>query len=252
MKKDDQALDESEMDIEQDHPEVEGSGDSDTEKAQTTREAEEDAGDAADSKGSSKKGKTDAERLKNTRDELLRVNQEKAELNRKLDELSGKLEGVIQMTQAKAEQKDEPNPFAFLDDEETISKLYEDPKNMAKVLKQMVGYIGQTFSARDQALLEEVQKRVKDVDPERRALAAKMAELRKDPENAIFTDEQLVVLARREAAKEKQKNVDDDDDDDTDGFRGSVGGGGRRVVVKREAKDADEEKFYRMLRPDDI
>jgi hypothetical protein len=221
------------------------------------READEVADkDVEGDAGEPKKGKTDADRLKNTRDELLRKSQENADLKRKLDELSGKIEGVIQMAQTKSEQKEEANPFSFLDDEATLDNLYEDPKNMAKVLKQMVGYIGQTLSARDKALLEEVQNRVKEVDPERKRLAAKVAELRNDSDFSSFTDEQLIVLAKREAAKAAK---DDDKDEDTqvrDGYRGGIGGSGggsgRRVVqTKEKAKDPLEEKFYRMLKPED-
>lgn len=233
-----------ETDEVQDHQaevaESKDSGDVGADEGQTSQQTDEVAG-----KGD--KPKTDKERLENTRRELNRKSQENADLKRKLDELSGKIEGVIQMAQTKSEEKEEANPFAFLDDEATLANLYEDPKNMSKVLKQIVGYIGQTLSARDKALLEEAKNLVRGVDPERRALAEKIVKLREDPENAIFSEDQLVTIAKKFIKDEKapEKKVDEDD-----GYRGSFGvsGGGRRVVTQKDkAKEREIQALTKRL-----
>lgn len=209
---------------------------------ESLRSTEEDAGAAKGDEGDSQIDPKAEKRVKDAQAALTRANQEKAELKKRLELLDAKLDGVLHATQ---KPKDEPNPFGWIDDEKELEEVYSDPKNLAKREKRMLQTLVQVLETRDSALTEMLLSEVKKVDPTRRELAEKVAELREDPDYEGFSEDQLVVLARKAAKSERKETVEENVQ--RDNFRGSAGGSRRVYVPKPKKPSEEEERMYKRL-----
>lgn len=153
-------------------------------------------------------------RLKDTQAKLHEVTQERSKEKQELLERLARLEGMVTATRQQEAPPD--NPMAFLDDPGLKEKFYEDAETPIGAIKRAVQEIGKVFPARDQALLNQVEKMIAEklegftsrADP---AIKETMAALRKDPDFAKMDDATLTVFARKLKRKARE-------------FPGEVGG----------------------------
>lgn len=206
--------------------------DEDTELPEIDGEADGSAPEDQDSQTDDQKESATLEkRFKDTQAAFTRIAQEKKALEKELAEVKGKVDAVIAMRGVNEERETEPAPFSYLDDDEAVGSLLDDPKNVRDAMKKVVSDVAKILDLRDRAILGELERR----DPTTRELGSKIAELRKDPDYEGFSDRQLAVLAKKQITRIEQPDEADDDD----GFVGSVGGG--RRVARRPANAADKE-----------
>lgn len=154
-----------------------------------------------------------AKRLKDTQAAFTKASQERAEERKRADALEQRLaqmEGMLTVLKdrpaAPEKQEVQTNPFEFLDDPYIKERFYEDADVPIKAMKQTVDIIGRALVARDLEWTETLKKfkdellnQVNRPDP---AIAAKIVELRKDPELANLDDKALAILAKRLPATE--------------------------------------------------
>lgn len=195
--------------------------------------------------GDSQEGgeKSSEERVKNAQRKMHQLAREKAELERRLSELTGKVDTLTQVVKPKEGEQQEANPFEFLDDKEFLESLYDDPKNMAKALKQIVTTVGSALQQRDRYYEQTLAERVRLVDPEYIRLKPKIEELRKDQTLADLPEEKLAAIARKMVGVPKEEE---------DTYRGSLDGTGRRPPARspkdkafEEAVSAFERRLYK-------
>lgn len=201
--------------------------------------------EGAEGKSKDKPQERDYERMfKDTQAAFTRSQQELAELR-------GQLQGF--MAAKKPEQEPNVDIFKMVEDEVSEElkgvNLFDDEekakvsiaKAVSRAMRKPMSFIGETLAARD-AFYEE---RIRGVDPEVRAVAEKMAELKDDPDCNGFSDQELEIAARFSLKKGKKQKEQDSEDR----FRGSPGGGGRVAVTAK--KDTEADRYYKRLMEDD-
>ena len=180
---------------------------------------------------------TEEKRVRDAQAALTKKSQEAAQLKSEVDTLKGQVETLIKMGR-QPETPQPPQRKNILEDEERLTTLLDDPKNVAMLLEEQKREILETLVLRDRAFYEELDKR----DPSVRQLKGKIEELKKDPDFDGFSEMQLAVLAKKQigTSREEPEEIDD-------GFRGSPAGG-RRVEAKSKTEtDRETESWMRKL-----
>lgn len=186
------------------------------------------------------KGATLEKRFKDTQAKLTKTATEKAELEKSLAQLTGKVDALVSMSNKSETREAAEDPFKFLDDEEEVNNLLDDPKNVAKALKRTLAGIARVLEDRDRFVLGEIDRR----DPTVREVREKVEELRKDSDYQGFSDKQLAVIVKKGLVKAPKADEEEDDDD---GFRGGVGGGRKVAVARKRDKDAEVTSWMKKL-----
>ncbi len=120
-----------------------------------------------------------------------------------------KMEGMMEVMAAapKATPADQPDPFAEVDDEAFWSDIYDDPKKLQRLTKKQIEVFGSTILADRKAReaaeqriekmersLAELREGVNKPDP---ATAAKIEQLRQDPDFKGVPDDVLAKIAKK-------------------------------------------------------
>ena len=199
-------------------PEVEESG-----------EADPQVEDFPEAEGAEQKDSKAEKRVRDAQEALRKANEEKARLSERL----ARLEGIVEVATRPKEEAQVAKPFGYLDDEGTVSKLYDDPTNIQRVLKNLVGDIVTVLDQRDRAFME----KVRDADPEYKELKSEVDKLASDPDFADWPREALVKVAKRMAPKPVAK---------PDGFR--PGPGSRKAASSTENQSNElVERYMKMI-----
>lgn len=195
-------------------------------------------------------------RLKDTQAAFTRKSQENAELRRELSEIKGKLDAVIQLRGQRDEQN-QPDPLAFLDDPKQVETLLDDPENVARGLKTVVGAFGRTLESRDAALLKAVKEIIANTGIQS-PVAVKVAEMKKEkayeglPDNVL---EKIALNLVNSTASKSEDDEDEDDDQEQTRFRGAPAGGKKfsRAAGGKGKSEVDQlaDKFYKRLYKED-
>jgi chromosome segregation ATPase len=194
-------------------------------------EADPQSEDSPVTEGAEQKDSKAEKRVRDAQEALRKSNEEKARLSERL----ARLEGMVEVATRPKEEAQARKPFGYLDDEGTVSTLYDDPTNIQKVLKNLVGDFVTVLDQRDKAFLEQVREK----DPDYREMKTEVDKLAADPDFADWPREALVKMAKKFTPKATPPSK-------PDGFR--PGPGSRKAPSSSEGTASElVEKYYKML-----
>lgn len=136
------------------------------------------------------------------------------------------------------------HPLSYLDDEEQLDALLEDPSKIREAFNKQGEFFVKLLKQQTAAFFEEIDRR----DPRRQEEEPVIERLKKSEKFKGFSENEIRKMVRSGVIKlKKEERVNDEEE-----FSGSPGSGSRRRSKGKEKVDPRVEEFERRLGYDRI